>query len=57
MSKEEYDSIQYALNRLINEEHRMRFLGLPKYWDTHKQAVLACKSVLGNYNPNKGERR
>ena len=57
MTKAEYDSIQYALNSLINDEHRRKFLGCPKYWDTHKQAVLACKSVLSNYNPEKGEHR
>lgn len=49
MTYKEYESIQYALSALLGKMQYKQLTG--KRAEGYKQAVLACKSVLSNYNP------
>ncbi len=49
MTYTEYESIQYALSALLGKMQYKQLTG--KRAEGYKQAVLACKSVLSNYNP------
>lgn len=51
MTKQEYESIQYNLSLLLNEMKKKQIYG--KRAEGYEQAVLACKSLLSNYDPSK----
>lgn len=54
MKKQDYEKMQAELSALMTEE-KMRSKGLnAKERRIYKTAVLACKSVLSKYDPEKG---
>ena len=55
MTNREYESIQSALSRLIDDEHKRRYAGSSRHWGDYKEAVLKCKSVLKTYKPKENE--
>ena len=50
MTKQEYANIQFNLSALLDKMQYKQLTG--KRAEGYKQAVLACKSVLSNYNPS-----
>lgn len=53
MTSYEYQKIQKDLSYLMNPEVLKHKWYNAKERDIYKQAVLACKSVLSKYNPEK----
>lgn len=54
MTKSEYDQIQRDLDYLLKNPYgKYSKMTDSKYKERYRQAVLACKSVLSNYNPEK----
>lgn len=50
MTKWEYDNIQSNLSALLDKMQYKQLTG--KRAEGYEQAVLACKSVLSQYNPS-----
>lgn len=53
MTPSEYQSIQQALTDLMENDRKLRYSFNSKERQAYKTAVLACKSVLSSYNPEK----
>ena len=51
MTEQEYNNIQRELSALA-EKYKRKQIASSKYYDVYKEAILHCKSVLSNYNPN-----
>ena len=52
MSTEEYEKIQAALDKHL-ERYKCYSVDTNKQREVYERAVLACKSVLANYNPKR----
>ena len=53
MTKQEYKDLQQALSVLLDKEH-LRRKGLSgREKDGYEMGVLACKSVLSSYSPDR----
>lgn len=52
MTTEEYEQIQAALDKHL-ERYRRYSKDTNKQREVYERAVLACKSVLANYNPKR----
>lgn len=57
MEQYEYDRIQADLSKLIGKYRKARYSFTTREWDAYEQAVLACKSVLSNFNPERVVKR
>jgi hypothetical protein len=51
MTKQEYERIQKDLDNIMKDMKHMSLSSLERW--AYKEAVLACKSALSNYNPEK----
>ena len=57
MTKYEYNQIQRDLDYLLENPYgKYSQMMNSKYKERYRMAVLACKSVLSNYNPEKEKR-
>lgn len=56
MTIEEYQQIQAALDKHL-ERYKHYSTDTSKQREAYERAVLACKSVVANYNPKEGYRR
>ena len=52
MTTEEYKQIQAALDKHL-ERYKRYSVDTNKQREAYERAVLACKSVLANYNPKR----
>lgn len=52
MTTEEYEQIQTALDKHL-ERYKRYSTDTNKQREVYERAVLACKSVLANYNPKR----
>lgn len=52
MTTEEYEKIQTALDKHL-ERYKRYSMDTNKQREVYEHAVLACKSVLANYNPKR----
>lgn len=52
MTTEEYEKIQAALDKHL-ERYKRYSVDTNKQREVYERAVLACKSVLANYNPKR----
>ena len=52
MTTEEYKKIQAALDKHL-ERYKCYSMDTKKQREAYEHAVLACKSVLANYNPKR----
>ena len=52
MTTEEYEKIQAALDKHL-ERYKCYSTDTNKQREVYERAVLACKSVLANYNPKR----
>ena len=52
MTTEEYEKIQAALDKHL-ERYKRYSMDTNKQREVYVRAVLACKSVLANYNPKR----
>ena len=55
MTTEEYEKIQAALNKHL-ERYLQYSTDTNKQREVYERAVLACKSVLSRYNPERNVR-
>ena len=55
MTIEEYKKIQAALDKHL-ERYKCYSMDTKKQREAYEHAVLACKSVLANYNPERSIR-
>lgn len=53
MTTQEYQKIQKELSHLMEPEVLRQKWYSAKEMDVYKKSVLACKSVLSKYNPDK----
>ena len=51
MTTQEYERIQKDLDNIMKDMKHMSLSSLERW--AYKEAVLACKSALSNYNPEK----
>lgn len=56
MTTEEYQQIQAALDKHL-ERYKRYSMDTNKQREVYERAVLACKSVVANYNPKGGNKR
>lgn len=52
MTTEEYEKIQAAFDKHL-ERYKCYSMDTNKQREVYERAVLACKSVLANYNPKR----
>ena len=55
MTTEEYEKIQAALDKHL-ERYKCYSMDTKKQREAYEHAVLACKSVLSRYNPERNTR-
>ena len=55
MTTEEYEKIQAALDKHL-EQYKRYIVDTNKQRELYERAVLACKSVLSKYNPERNIR-
>ena len=55
MTTEEYEKIQAALDKHL-EQYKRYIVDTNKQREVYERAVLACKSVLSKYNPERNIR-
>ena len=55
VTTEEYQQIQTALDKHL-ERYKRYSTDTSKQREVYERAVLACKSVVANYNPKEGYR-
>lgn len=55
MTTEEYQQIQAALDKHL-ERYKRYSMDTNKQREVYERAVLACKSVVANYNPKGGNK-